>query len=329
MQVFPDTDFAKYIVWESGLTYRVLNKATGIIEHSGTNAYDAIKYAQSGAFQISDAQFPRAGDSEFVIKDGDYKFFSGFTGFDIRERTKIRMGHGTRLSVPLYYSGDVFKIHAHDVQGTAGVMIEGGQIEESGSPTLVRASGRLWTAFHFYASGHGVFFSDIKGVEIWNPKVAFRLECANAVGQSFLTSNKLEDNTVWYPVEFMRFDNASGTTTTNNQFINNRAQYNSGADLIGVDMNNGIGKRNTFIDCTMWDMSASGNISMRIGAQMEDTIIIGGVLTSDNFTDNGTRTRVLDGFTPFSTDVMSTYFWDVYFCHRLFRYNPVNYTQSC
>ena len=55
------------------------------------------------------------------------------------------------------------------------------------------------------------------------------------------------------------------------------------------------GHRNMFLHVLFWDIHHSPNaISARILPTAKDTIILGGIMTSWNFQDNGIRTQIID-----------------------------------
>jgi hypothetical protein len=93
---------------------------------------------------------------------------------------------------------------------------------------------------------------------------------------------------VIYPVEGIRFDAASGAVASqgvnSNHFIHISVQASSGYTYYGVNAISGRGNRNTWLDCTMWDLGGiSGTHSAVFGADMMNQIIIGGAMTYQGF----------------------------------------------
>jgi hypothetical protein len=284
----PDADDAKYIVWESAGVFRTLNKANSTIEYSGTNAALAISTAQSGAFALG---YSSETPNTIKIADGKYLFQSGqFSGFNIWERTHIKMGTQARLMVPHQYSGWVFRF-CNGLSQTKTI-IEGGFIGESGVTADVFDSGRNWDAFFFQASGaEGIDFVTVRDTYVLTPNRAIYMRCDDG----YITSTRIDGVIALSPRGMIQLDTLSGANgISRNRFHDVTMQGRSGDTRFGVNLENLAGSMNVFDDCKMWDIDGSGTYSCHIGVSGFNTIIIGGTLTPDDYIDSGRGTFVTD-----------------------------------
>ena len=283
----PDADDAKYVIWESGGVYRTLNKANSTIEYSGTNAFTAIATAQSGAFMTINQN---TGPASIKIIDGIYSLPTDFTGFDLWGAVHLRMGKNARITVPYQYSGHAFRITNGNVAKT---LIEGGIVWETGSFTNILNSGRNWDGIVLHGSGvAGVAFVTIRDTYIHNANRGIYI--LSEAG-SFVNGNSFEDILIERPRVDIKLEDLSGSDGIGrNHFQNVIGQNISGWTRAGVDLESLAGSMNVFENCKMWDLVGSGVYSCHIGSSGRNTIIIGGIMGSLDFVDNGQGTFIID-----------------------------------
>ena len=302
--IYHKTDDAKYVIWVSGSLYQTFNTAQGKVEYSGTDAFDAIATAQSGAFITPGlggaGGYGNEGQSTIKIEDGAYLLPGNFTGFDLWKGTHIKMGRNARITVPYQYSGHIFRIANGNVYKT---LIEGGFICETGDPNShLLLSGRNWAGFYIHSSGAaGAAFATIRDTTIYAPNIGIYMRVDGT--DSWANGNTFEDVLIERPKTSIRLVALSGTLgIERNYFSNVIGQNLSGYSRVGLDAENLAGNMNVFHDCKFWDLAGLGVYSAHIGLSGHDTIIIGGIIRYLNFYDSGRGTFGVDQFQGMTYD---------------------------
>ena len=263
---------ASYIIFTDGdSTIYALNGETGRIDYQGTDAAGVIRQTV-------------AKNRKVFIKNGLYPFSSPV---DLDSSFILELEPGAILEVPNGYSSYVFGfVDQGDHLGNAS--IAGGKIREAGSPQ------RLWQAVLLKSSGKGILFNTVKDICIVDAGVAITLLIDDSEG--WINGNEFKSIRIWHPRIFIDFvvsaDTARGFHRNYFEDIMGQAQSYT---TYGARNVRDIG--NVFLDVKFWDLHYNPSaISASISEYARDTIILGGIMSNQNFEDNGIRTQIIDGF---------------------------------
>jgi hypothetical protein len=249
--------------------YKFRNTETGVVTSSSS-----VNTCFSNAFS--------SGSDGFVeVREGIYPITGVLTG--IRLRQHVFLSKGAIIQVPNGYTGVVFSLNNNG--GARHAILEGGQIVED---TSGGAAQRLWTAVELNSTtAAGVCFNHVKNMEINDAGTAFLLKCDGST--SFVNANTISNVNPTNCKIFADFQLAnSGTKINANLFQDFRAQADANVDY---GFKNVTGVYNSFIHCYVYDISLDGTaISMNILSSAQDTVILGGFVDHQNFSDLGIRT---------------------------------------
>jgi len=288
MQMLPTIGApADYVVWASGSTYRAVRSADGQIVASGAVPQAVIQAAldQGGDIYISDGIYTLGGT------------FSGLTlgnvsGINDRQ-TRVRMGPNAFIRVPSGYSGRCAFVF---LNGTNNCELVGGWIVEAGTPE------KKWTGVIFESNTQdGNQLNRIRDTKIQSANIGIELRCFSGSGnQGSVNGNRFENvfiNQANIGINFNQeavfVDGINSMNRNNFDHVVFEASFISGCS---GGVNNVIGRANAFIDCKMWDLPGSGQSSCVITSGATDTLILQGIMTRDNFIDQGQHTRIIDPF---------------------------------
>ena len=263
---------ASYIIFTDGdSTIYALNGETGRIDYQGMDAAGVIRQTV-------------AKNRRVYIKSGFYPFSSPV---DLDSSFTLELEPGAILEVPNGYSSYVFGlVDQGDHLGNASIV--GGKIREAGSPQ------RLWQAVLLRSSGKGILFNTVRDICIVDADVAIKLLIDDPEG--WINGNEFKSIRIWQPRIFIDFevsaDTARGFHRNYFEDIMGQAQSHTTCGARNVR-----GKGNVFVDIKFWDLHYNSSaISASISEWARDTIILGGIMTNQNFEDNGVRTQIIDGF---------------------------------
>jgi hypothetical protein len=265
-------------IYQDGGVVKCRNNKTGVVT-SNTNLDPLVTTILA------------SGDPSLEIQSGTYNLSGGFTGWTMTNAVTIFMNQDTVIKVPAGFADGVFKF----VSSNRGINIRGGSLDEQGAATYD------WIGFKFTpTSPDGVVFNTIQDVTVTHAKHVMKF---NTTDNGWVNNNRFV-NILGDRCEYFAEFTHSGTFTFNlsgccgNHFEN--CDLQAFADfpqtlggIVGVN-----GQYNTFVNCKIWDLEAANASApmMTITANAQDTIIIGGILTYLNFTDNGIDTKIIDNF---------------------------------
>ncbi len=284
--------------------YKARNDKSGTVQFSGS-----LEAVVSSALVVISGSNGDGKAGSIHIEAGKHTLFSGFNGWDLPRWTNIYMDKGTYLFVPNGYSGYVFRMADSSALLSAyyGTKIENGYIRETGT-TL-----NLWTAIRFESIAtitQGIYGCDVEGTIIQDAGRGIHFLLTGAAGTGYINGVNIRDVTITNPGVAVEFEVASGVTAAapgpfnRNLFEGIRGQ--SSTKTYAGFKNIGPGVQNTFIECKQWDMSTgisgTAGVTANIVSGTSNTIILGGIMRSQNFTDNGTKTWALDDISGFTVN---------------------------
>ena len=280
-----------FSIYRDGGAVKVVTNATGAVASHATLG-PAI-----------DAVLANTSDPTAEVHIGFYDLASGFTGWNVIKLTNIWIHENAYINVPEGYTGDVWKLSPTDTV-VYKVKVDGGRYDEQGtSPTY------LWDLIAAEpistnppTTTGAVYECEFKNMWTWRCNRPIYLHTTN---KSWINQNRFinmyNEGCVILGAEFEH----TGTWTAGQSGINGNYFECVDGQATAVDLTNHwpattygyknvIGEFNTFVHCVPWDLTTSGSAvsTMTIGANATGTKIIGGIVDSVNFTDNGVRTSV-------------------------------------
>lgn len=267
------------------------NSQTGQIELEGRDAtsifLDTFKKLQT----CDEEGETCAKGHSILVKAGWYLITSPL---DLMTQMTLTFESGATLWVPNGYDKYVIGI----IDEKQYIRVSGGFIREQGSPQ------RLWQGIlmHESTSGDGnkIANNTIEGVEIWDADIAIKLLITHKKG--WINGNLFRDIVMYRSNFFIDFDvqtpdNEAALGFNRNLFINIIGQVDKRDKNTEVGVRNIRHKANVFIDVKIWDIDKNTNGSnATIHPEASDTIILGGIMTAQNFKDRGRGTQIIDPF---------------------------------
>lgn len=243
------------------------------------------------------AVLANTNDPSVTIHSGWYDLASGFTGWNIVAKTKIICEGNVFINVPQGYADAVYFL-SPSVTNIYSVVIDGGFYDEQGTQT------NNWICVHIGPTNDkAVFNCKIRNLEVWRANTVIYVHTTN---NSWINENVFED--IWgQSCKYLSYWEHTGTYTLNlsgpNQNTFRRVSLQSTSTdgtnhypqtlggIIGV-----FGQWNEFYQCNIWDLQAANSSasSMTIGANGNQTMIKGGLLTHRNYSNLGTLTSIDD-----------------------------------
>jgi hypothetical protein len=269
-----------YTIYVENTTVKARNNKTGLIQFSNANLDPVV------------TSILATDDAHFDIMSGTYNLSAGFTGWQATSAMTVRMQQDTYIAVPNAYTGFVWNFGTT----TMYCRIEGGRYGEQGT------AASNWTAFKFSpGSPNGALFNVIRDTTVVRAKYAIHLLTATLSW----VNNNLFENILASECKYMIFFEHTSTFTPQvsgsnaNNFIN--CSMEAKAASTGVPQALGAvanvnGWWNTFNHCTVYDIS-NANASaatMTITANAAHTLILGGLITHQNYSNLGTNTKAWD-----------------------------------
>lgn len=249
-----------------------------------------------------------SGDPSFEVLPGFYDLSSGFSGWNAVSHMEAFFHTSSIINVPNAFTGVVWKFNPTDTV-IWHASIEGGLWDEQGS------QANNWTFLQFApvstnppTTTGAVYDCRFKNIEVWNCDKVSHFKTTN---KSWVTQNYFE-HIYGEGMKYLFYGEHVGTYTANqsgmqeNKFVDVSCQATAAGSghaqvlggFIGI-----FGQRNMFIGCTPWDVAAA-NASASTGTittNASDNIIIGGLITSYQFSDTSTggQTMINDSFQGF------------------------------
>ena len=221
---------------------------------------------------------------EIYVSGSTYYLSKDFSGFDIPYGTHLKLAQDTHIVVPSGYSGYVFRFNG----GTGQSILEGGNISEANP-----ISGK-WIGIMMQGGSTGVFFNFIKDMIITDPYITIDF---NATTGQWINANTFVNIKSDNFVKGIEFDFSGYHTDGMDGFDGNTfrdLQFQSG-HLTTYGVKDIEHQRTAFYNVQFWDLPPNA-ISSTIDSSAKDTMIIGGLMTSQGFVDNGKDTIVLDAW---------------------------------
>ncbi|MGE3453798.1 MAG: hypothetical protein AB7O24_01665 [Kofleriaceae bacterium] len=257
-------------VYKSGSTFYAKN-FDGTVIASGAVPDPVITAAMqySGAINIQYAS-------------GGYPLSTSFAGFDVATDQRITLDPNVQIIVPNGYTGAVFRFF----DGTRRAFLIGGTIIEAGTPQ------NLWTGIRFQSASSGVLFNTVRDIQVRGAKTGIHLLTQGTA--AWINGNTFDGVVLYGDVVGVQFERQpplrAGYDANQNLFNNILGQA---TDVTTQGVKDISGDGNQFINFRMWDMQP-GDISANLTATATDTIIIGGIMTNEGFSDLGARTKIID-----------------------------------
>lgn len=307
------------------LTNKTINPTSNPIPYTGPYAFSiyqdggAVKLRNNGTGVVTsyatlgpavDAVLANTGDPSVKVSSGWYDLASGFTGWQAVSNTVFDCIGNVYINVPAGYTGSVWKFEQNNA-GVANCKFLGGQYDEQGASTGTAAND--WTVFNFAPLDTGgtgvgaVYENDFMFIKAWRCKKMFNFATTDL---SWINNNNFINIYATVPEYFATFSHTGTWTPQNsgsnyNSFINCGMQSNSGlapynaAPYMYPQVQGGVininGYGNQFTECNMWDFYLNASaVSCSISANAVGTIIQGGIMTIQNYSNLGSKTYAQD-----------------------------------
>lgn len=233
-----------------------------------------------------------------LVKAGNYDILSPL---DLQSGMELAFEPGAILWVPNGYDAHVLGF-GERVQGTK---VRGGFIREREAGGPENVAQRLWEGVRmlddFGAGGNdGIHSNVIEGLEIWDADVAIELRIEHPLG--WINGNVFRDLIMFRCNGYINFEMSDdilptgGNGFNRNLFlrINCQASPNTAFGFQGIRH-----RGNAFLDVKLIDADNNPSaVSASVHSHAEDTLILGGAMTVQNFDDQGERTQIIDPFFP-------------------------------
>ncbi|MGE0869532.1 MAG: hypothetical protein AB7P03_13275, partial [Kofleriaceae bacterium] len=287
------------VLSESGIK----NPARVTVFRSNITPFNYFAVDRNGYVLIEDAAadpvIDRALDfsGDVYVHRGEYDLSASFAGFNLVSNQRLSFDRDAVVTIPSGYAGAVFRFP----NGTNTSFLSGGKVTEA-APKLKR-----WTGVLLEATTGGVYYNTVREMNLDAAGVGIKLRFTGAT--SWLNGNSFDGLIINAPTVGVCFE-AGGTAgayptpcastasfpvnygPNRNVFNNILGQGSAGTTHGFKDI---CGRSNSFMFARMWDLHANPNaVSANLTTNASDTIIIGGIMTIQKFTDDGVRTKIID-----------------------------------
>lgn len=251
-------------------------------------ASEAVEFAGPDAAAVLNQTF--GPGHAVLVKSGEYDITAPL---EITKEMLLEFEPNALLWVPSGY--DQYVIGLGDA--VADSVIRGGFVRESGEKE------RLWDGIrlHEHAGGpglSGVAANSIEDMKIWDCRAGIRLLVAHPDG--WINGNVFRDIRMYRPDVAIDFDVPlpppldSSATINRNLFENIVVQcgYNTTVGVSAIRH-----RANVFVDTKIWDIDKNPDASTAtIHPAATGTMILGGIMTKQNFVDDGQETQIIDSW---------------------------------
>jgi hypothetical protein len=239
-----------------------------------------------------------AEDRSILVKAGEYDITSPL---DLQTGMALTFEPGANLRVPNGYDQYVFGFGDHGVIGTRRTSVSGGFIREIQAGGPGDGPQRLWRGVRMLKESAevgdtGIRSNLVEGLEIWDADVAIELLIEHELG--WINANVFRGLFIYRCNGCINFDmseaiDPSGQNGFNRNLFHNIVCQTTANMAFGVQ---GIRHRgNLFLDVEFIDAQNNPSaVSASIHPHAEDTLILGGTMTVQNFNDEGDRTQIID-----------------------------------
>lgn len=293
-----------YILYRDGSKYYAKKfDGTEVVPGGSTKAEDVFKAV------LDPTPSPPIGPGHIYIRGGDYEFSAPFSGLDLQPYTRLTLDPTTRLIVPKNHQGHVFRLRTTNSIQIRDCIVDGGVITERGDENSSNPAdwpGKKWVGILLQSSAqglsggitHGILFNKFMNMTIYHANIAIQLLVDG--NSSWINGNSFQFLKMWRCNVFIDFNmtfpwpGGQVIGIYRNHFTNIECQS-------GKTTTHGIRnirhRANTFFDVKIWDIGNGGTqaVSSNIHPDDSETIIIGGIMTNQNFSyDPNRKTKILD-----------------------------------
>ena len=237
------------------------------------------------------------------------------------EFSEVYMDRQAKITVPNGYTGTVFNIGG-GIEGYKAnynisfVHIEGGWITENPSSPPIIAQQK-WIAFQISGRCWGSVDNTVQKTYVVYPGTAIFFngtgttpntpECSHpqpGINGTWANHNTFRDLYIHNPLRAISFNftgtfkaylNGFNRNQFENIFVETAYHGDSATNNTSVCINNIEHITEEFSNVNCIDLGGNERSAI-ISSTAQDTTIFGGVVTNKNFVDNGTNTRIIDGF---------------------------------
>lgn len=199
---------------------------------------------------------------------------------------------GAKIYLPSGYDRAVFELSDGALCGNKscslrGVAISGAYVKE------MEPKKKMWIGFKLKAISKGVVFSRIRDARLFFPEIGILLEVE---GDGWVNGNYFQNIEIHHPTNMIVFKSSGLSSKISFNYFENILGQAGPNTKHGVK--NILGNGNIFVAVNIWDMKNNCGqcVSASIDKKSKGTIILGGMLTTNNFRDYGVNTKAIDAF---------------------------------
>jgi len=290
-----------YIIYKRG-SDTVAQKFDNSSPIANTNADQVINWVLQDPGPLDDPNGIRAGPGYIYIADGVYDLSSAFSGFNLKSFTSLTLAPQAVLRVDSTFVGSVFILESSGGSPISDCNIDGGDIRQRNPPPQ-----RQWTAILLHGVGNGgVLFNKIMNMTIRGANTGIKLKATSpqsgriGIDGGWVNGNLFQGIKMWQNDIFIDFEmdgpyqpDTQITGIHRNRFMNIECQSGSNT-IAGVRDIRHFG--NSFINVNIWDIGVGGRAATisNIHQDARGTVIISGIMTGQNFSNQGQGTKIID-----------------------------------
>jgi hypothetical protein len=293
-----------YIIYKSGAD-TIAQKSDGSTLITSRDPDVAIRKVLEQPGPLDNPGGIRAGPGHVYIADGMYDLSPSFGGFDLRSFTHLTLGPQAVLRVSDTFTGNVFVMKSDDNRPLSDCTIDGGDIRQKGSIAQPQ-----WTAILLHGVGNGgVLFNKVVNTTIRGAHIGIQLKATSdsnvpsdrlGIEGGWVNGNLIQGLKMWRNGIFIDFEmegqykpDTQITGIHRNRFVNIECQSGR-TTTYGIRNIRHFG--NSFINVNVWDIGEGGSqaIISNIHSDARGTVILSGIMTGQNFSDQGRFTKIID-----------------------------------
>jgi hypothetical protein len=280
-----------YVIYKAGSTVKCRDNTTGTTVSSHATDFNVpMQFALDNGVR-----------KDIYVANGTYNVAAGTDLLFKFPETRIKFDPGAIITVPNGYTGHLlnFTRVLADTTSLSNIIIDGGRYVEAGTPV------NAWDCIYLNNTNPqtpvpgttAVFFCKFMNMYIRNAGNAIHLRSAGDRG--WINGNMFQNITIDNQKCGIRFTyvgtNSGANGANRNHFHNVIMQCNANSTDGGIiDIS---GEANVFNDVKVWDVIA-GATSCNITPKAMDTLIVGSMVATANFSDLGTRTMIIENTIP-------------------------------
>ena len=277
-----------YVIYKAGSTIKCRDATTGT-----TVSSDAADFNVPMQFALDNGI-----RKDIYVANGTYNVNAAAELIFKVPETRIKFDPGAIITVPNGYTGHLFNLTraTGDTTSLSNIIIDGGRFVEAGTPAN-NWDGIFLSNTNDATGTTAPFFCRFYNMYIRNAGNAIHLHSNGNRG--WINGNMFQNIIIDNQKCGILFDfvgtNSGANGANRNHFHNVIIQCNANSTVGGIiDIS---GEANVFIDCKVWDV-ITGATSCNIHQKAMDTLIIGSMVATANFTDMGLRTIIIENTIP-------------------------------